>query len=57
MNGFDDLKEMHRRGETRYVPVVVLTTSSRDREIVESYCPRENGLVSKPLKFGDFLGP
>ncbi|HUF18274.1 MAG TPA: response regulator [Thermoanaerobaculia bacterium] len=43
------------RSRTRLVPVVVLTSSDEDRDIVESYDLGANSYVRKPVAFDDFL--
>lgn len=55
IDGFQVLQEMRSNDITRYLPVVVLTTSSRDRDVIESYRLGANSFVSKPVKFGDFV--
>jgi two-component system response regulator len=40
---------------TRYLPVVVLSTSSEDRDIVESYDLGANSYVRKPVVFNEFV--
>lgn len=43
------------RSRTRRVPVVVLTSSDEDRDIVESYDLGANSYVRKPIAFEEFL--
>ena len=43
------------RSKTRRVPVVVLTSSDEDRDIVESYDLGANSYVRKPVAFDEFL--
>jgi two-component system response regulator len=45
------IKQDHR---TKSIPVVVLTSSKEDRDIVESYDLGVNSYVSKPVEFDDF---
>jgi two-component system response regulator len=40
---------------TRSLPVVVLTTSNEERDIVESYRLGANSFVRKPVVFGEFV--
>ena len=40
---------------TQPLPVVVLTTSSEERDIVESYRLGANSYVRKPVVFADFV--
>ncbi len=40
---------------TKKIPVVVLTSSQEDRDIVESYKLGVNSYVSKPVEFDEFI--
>jgi two-component system response regulator len=55
VNGLDVLRALRSDERTRYLPVVVLTTSSEERDIVESYRLGANSYVRKPIIFEDFL--
>jgi two-component system response regulator len=55
VNGLDVLRAIRSDERTRYLPVVVLTTSSEERDIVESYQLGANSYVRKPIIFEDFL--
>ena len=48
LNGIDVLKR------TRTVPVVILTSSSEDEDMVNSYDSGANSYVHKPVIFTDF---
>jgi two-component system, response regulator len=39
---------------TRLIPVVVLTSSKQDEDILDSYRSGANAYVRKPVKFSDF---
>ncbi len=54
----DGLEVLHRIKEndlTKKIPVVILTSSSEDRDIVESYKLGVNSYVSKPVEFDEFI--
>ncbi|HEY2867461.1 MAG TPA: response regulator [Pyrinomonadaceae bacterium] len=55
MDGLDVLRRIRADERTRYVPVVVLTTSSEQRDIVESYDLGANSYVTKPVDFLEFM--
>ncbi|MDA8424406.1 MAG: response regulator [Nitrospiraceae bacterium] len=57
MPRMDGLEVLHRiRGDerTKLLPVVVLTTSSEDRDRVESYKLGANSYIRKPVDFNQF---
>ena len=54
----DGMQVLHRIKEhetTKKIPVVILTSSREDRDIVESYELGVNGYVSKPVEFEEFI--
>ena len=55
INGLEVLRRLRQDERTRYLPVVVLTTSNEERDIVETYDLGANSFVRKPVVFGDFL--
>jgi two-component system response regulator len=55
VNGLDVLRRIRAHERTRYLPVVVLTTSSEERDIVESYDLGANSYVRKPVVFESFI--
>jgi CheY-like chemotaxis protein len=54
LNGLDVLKRVRESERTRAIPVVVLTTSSEERDIVDSYNLGANSYVRKPVDFVEF---
>jgi DNA-binding response OmpR family regulator len=54
-NGFDVLKEVKNHRDLSRVPVVILTSSQADRDILKSYNLHANCFVSKPLDVDEFL--
>lgn len=55
MNGYELLREIKIVDELSIIPVVVLTTSSSEQDIVRSYQLRANCFVSKPVALDEFL--
>jgi CheY-like chemotaxis protein len=55
MNGFELLKEIKGDRDLRKIPVVVLTTSSADEDVVKSYVLHANAFASKPVEFESFM--
>ncbi|WP_238012402.1 response regulator [Dactylosporangium sp. AC04546] len=54
-DGHEVLQRLRADPATRVLPVVVLTTSSEERDIVESYRLGANSYVRKPVAFADFV--
>jgi two-component system response regulator len=55
LDGIDVLKRMRSDPRTRFVPVVVLTSSSEDEDILRSYESGANSYVRKPVEFSAFI--
>jgi two-component system response regulator len=55
VDGLEVLRRIREDDRTAALPVVVLTTSSEERDIVESYRLGANSYVRKPVIFSDFL--
>ncbi|MDI6719508.1 MAG: response regulator [Methanomicrobiales archaeon] len=54
VDGIEVLRRLKMSDETRTIPVVVLTSSSEDRDILESYSLGANSYVVKPVNFDQF---
>ena len=54
LSGFDVLRSLRRDPRTKLIPVVVLTSSSEDEDILRSYQLGANSYVRKPVEFGAF---
>ncbi len=54
MNGFDVLRAVRAHERTRLLPVVVLTTSMSQEDLVRSYDCGANSFVRKPVDFAEF---
>lgn len=55
IDGLEVLRRIRADPSTQGLPVVVLTTSSEERDIVESYRLGANSYVRKPVIFSEFL--
>jgi two-component system, response regulator len=54
VDGFDVLRRLRADSRTVLVPVVILTSSDEDRDIIESYHLRANSYIRKPVDFVQF---
>lgn len=50
-NGFQALSEIESDSELRRLPVIVMTTSSADEDIIRAYNLGVNSFVAKPFNF------
>jgi len=55
VDGMEVLKRIKANEQTRKIPVVVLTSSQQDKDVVESYKLGVNSYVSKPVEFDEFI--
>ncbi|NLG74640.1 MAG: response regulator [Xanthomonadaceae bacterium] len=55
MNGMEVLKALSSEDALRHIPVIVLTTSSSEREVTEAYRQHCRGYLIKPIGFGEFV--
>jgi two-component system response regulator len=55
LGGHDVLKRIRAERATRHLPVVILTTSREDRDIISSYELGANSYVRKPVDFSEFI--
>ncbi|MDG4801236.1 response regulator [Micromonospora sp. WMMD980] len=54
MDGRQVLGEVKRDENLRTIPIVVLTTSNADTDVVSSYTLQANAYVTKPIDLDDF---
>ncbi len=55
VDGMAVLKEIRSNQKLKMVPVVMLTSSREERDIVESYQSGVNAYVVKPIDFNEFV--
>jgi two-component system response regulator len=55
LDGLGVLKRLRADERTRTLPVVVLTSSSQDADVIASYNLGANSYVRKPVEFGAFV--
>jgi two-component system response regulator len=55
LDGTEVLRRIRANERTRLLPVVVLTSSKEDRDIIDSYQLGANSYVRKPVDFTEFL--
>jgi two-component system response regulator len=55
VDGMEVLKKIKSDERTKFIPVVILTSSKEDRDIIESYQLGVNSYVSKPVAFEEFI--
>lgn len=54
-NGFEVLQEIKADPRLSHIPVIVLTTSDREADIVKSYAYGACSFIPKPVDFEDFI--
>lgn len=54
VDGHEVLRRVRADERTQLMPVVVLTSSDEEQDIVRSYHSGANGYVRKPVDFGEF---
>ncbi|HEX6118282.1 MAG TPA: response regulator [Dongiaceae bacterium] len=55
LDGFEVLRRIRADDRTRVLPVVVLTSSKEERDVVQSYRDGCNSYVRKPVNFDEFI--
>jgi len=55
LDGLEVLKAIRTNPQTDMIPVVVMTSSTEERDIVSSYKLGANSFVSKPVVFDEFI--
>lgn len=55
VDGHEVLREIRRDDALRFIPVVILTSSREERDLVEGYRNGVNAYVVKPVEFREFI--
>jgi two-component system response regulator len=55
VDGLEVLKRIRADARTRRLPVVILTSSKEERDVLQSYDLGANSFVRKPVDFGEFV--
>src|SRR5881409_910546 len=55
VDGLEVLRRLRADARTRLLPVVILTSSTEERDLVESYRLGANSYVRKPVDFAEFI--
>jgi len=55
LDGIEVLKQIRQKEEYRNLPVVMLTSSEMENDVIKSYKLGANGFVVKPIDFNEFV--
>lgn len=55
MDGREALKRIRSDEELKHIPIIMLTTSSREKDVLDSYANGVNAFITKPLNPTDFI--
>ena len=55
IDGLEVLRRLRSEERTRYVPVVILTSSDEESDMVQGYASGANSYVKKPIEFAEFV--
>ena len=55
VDGIEVLRRLKESAATRTIPVVVMTSSNEERDVVESYQLGVNSYIVKPVEFDAFI--
>lgn len=56
LGGLDVLRRIRERPETKRIPVVILTTSDDEADVITGYNLGVNSYIRKPVDFSSFVG-
>lgn len=55
VDGFEVLRTIRGDRRLKYIPVVILTSSNQDRDVIDGYDLGANSYVRKPVDFEEFV--
>ncbi|WNG30931.1 response regulator [Cystobacter fuscus] len=55
LDGHEVLRQIRAHPRTRFLPVVILTSSDEEKDLVESYSHGCNSYVRKPVSYNEFV--
>lgn len=55
MNGIEVLRTIKEDPELRRIPVLMLTTSTRQEDVAAAFAHGANGFITKPIQFSRFV--
>lgn len=55
IDGLDVLKHIRSGNRTKMIPVVILTSSKEEKDLIESYSFHANSYIQKPVDFDQFM--
>ena len=55
IDGFETLRRLKLEPASAGIPVIMLTTSKQERDVVESYQLGVNAYISKPVQINEFI--
>jgi two-component system response regulator len=55
VDGLEVLRRLRADNRTRLLPIVILTSSNEERDLIEGYKNGANSYVRKPIDFNEFL--
>lgn len=55
IDGLEVLKRIRSESRTKMIPVVILTSSKEEKDLIESYSSYANSYIQKPVDFDQFM--
>jgi two-component system response regulator len=55
LDGHEVLRQIRANARTRFLPVVILTSSDEEKDLLESYSQGCNSYVRKPVSYNEFV--